>query len=113
MSTIFSFVALLDLYLAKHKVEYSMSRPGLHTNTSQIVKENQSNKTMGVIPVLSTKSILRKMAVDRECHIRLSQCNLAVDRDRHQPTNLVQQLQQVEEKPSPLFTYVIALVQQR
>ena len=53
------------------------------------------------------------MAVDRECYIRLSTedtRDLAVDRD--QTTNLVQQLQQVQEKPSPLFTYVIALVQQ-
>ena len=52
------------------------------------------------------------MAVDRECYIRLSTedtSDLAVDRD--QTTNLVQQLQQVQEKPSPLFTYVIALVQ--
>ena len=51
------------------------------------------------------------MAVDRECYIRLSTedtCDLTVDRD--QTTNLVQQLQQMQEKPSPLFTYVIALV---
>ena len=54
-------------------------------------------------PVLSTKSILCKMAVDRECYIRLSTedtCDLTVDRD--QTTNLVQQLQQMQEKPSPI-----------
>ena len=110
---------LLDLFLAKHKVENSMSRPGLYTNTGQIVMANQSKKTMGVIPkcvpVLSTKSILRKMAVDRECYIHLSTCDLAVDQDRDQTTNLLQKLQQVQEEPSPLFTYVkyFALVQQR
>ena len=91
-----------------------MSRPGLHSNT-QIVTANQSNKTMRVIPkfvpVLSNKSILRKMAVDRECYIQLSNDDLAVD--RVQTTNLVQQLQQVQKIQSPLFTYVNALVQQR
>ena len=73
---------------------------------------------MGVIPKfvpgLSKKSILHKMTVDRECYIQLSTddtCDSAVDRD--QTTNLVQQLQQVQEKTSPMFTYVIALMQQR
>ena len=49
------------------------------------------------------------MTVDRECYIRLSTedtCDLTVDRD--QTTKRVQQLQQMQEKPSPLFTYVIA-----
>ena len=43
------------------------------------------------------------MAVDRECYIRLSTedtCDLAVKRD--QTTNLVQQLQQVQEKTIPV-----------
>ena len=102
---------LLDLFHVKHKVEYSLSRSGLHTNT-------QTFKAIipKFLPVLSSKSILHKMVVDRECYIWLSTdgtctCDLTVDRDKM--TNLVQRVQQVQEKSSSLFTYIIAMVQQR